>query len=316
MRRLLAAGALSVAAAALGARFAERRVLDELESTEPPSWWKTPRFPTGEVHHIPTDDGGVIAAEDAGDPADPAVVLVHGITQNHHDLGLIADVLVQTGFRVIGVDQRGHGESEAGTDGYGAARLGHDLATVLEYFDLDGAILCGHSMGGIAIQSLLTSGHQATHRVHAAVLVATTPATNRPEHRLAGLAAGTRAAEWIEAHREHGRFFTRATFGKRASSAQVDAVLQSSLNCRRETKRDAAQALGSYNVLSSLPSIDLPVFVVYGTRDRVTPPRDNAKIVAATGAHEMVLAGLGHSIPQEDPAAVAQAVRLAATAQR
>lgn len=299
--------------AAVGARFAERRVLAELEQTPPPPWWRTPRFPEGIVHDITTDDGGSIAVEDSGKADDPIVVLIHGITQSHHDLGLIAEILVESGFRVLGVDQRGHGDSVAGSDGFGAARLGHDLAAVLEHLDLHDVVLCGHSMGGIAIQSLLTSGDRAIERVKATVLVATTPATNRPEHRFAGLLAGSKWVEWIERHPTHGPFFARATFGKHASRAQVDSILASSLRCPPDTKRDAAQSLSSYDVIDSLGQIGVPTVVTYGTKDRVTTPADNAKIVAATGADEMVLPGLGHSIPQEDPAAVVQAIRAVAS---
>ena len=55
------------------------------------------------------------------------VVLVHGLTSNHHDWGPVAVRLVATGHRVIGLNQRGHGGSTVGTDGFGPARQGRDV---------------------------------------------------------------------------------------------------------------------------------------------------------------------------------------------
>ena len=105
-------------------------------------------------HDITAADGGTIHVVERG--AGPPLVLIHGVTLSHelwvHQFTDLADR-----YRVIAIDQRGHGRSTAGADGFtapgthpgGIRRLAADLATVLDTLDLDHAVLVGHSMGGM-----------------------------------------------------------------------------------------------------------------------------------------------------------------------
>ncbi|HWJ96829.1 MAG TPA: alpha/beta fold hydrolase, partial [Acidimicrobiales bacterium] len=106
-------------------------------------------LPAGVIEHeIPTPDGGTVHAIEQG--AGRPLVLLHGIT-------LRADVWapqfhqLTDRYRVIAVDLRGHGTSKAGDAGFGVARLGDDLATLLTELDLHDAVLVGHSMGGMTV---------------------------------------------------------------------------------------------------------------------------------------------------------------------
>jgi pimeloyl-ACP methyl ester carboxylesterase len=97
-------------------------------------------------------DGTSIYVVERGNPTAPPVVLLHGVTLaasiwRHQFEDLVAE------YRVIAIDWRGHGASTVGTDGYGLAPLAHDLHAVLEQLDLKGAVLVGHSMGGMAIMA-------------------------------------------------------------------------------------------------------------------------------------------------------------------
>ncbi|MBX3287294.1 MAG: alpha/beta fold hydrolase, partial [Actinobacteria bacterium] len=81
-------------------------------------------LPPGVVHHhLPTPDGGSIHAIELG--SGRPLVLLHGVT-------LRADVWapqfhqLADRFRVVAVDLRGHGESTAGSAGYGIPRLAED----------------------------------------------------------------------------------------------------------------------------------------------------------------------------------------------
>jgi pimeloyl-ACP methyl ester carboxylesterase len=58
--------------------------------------------------------------------------------------------------RVIAVDQRGHGETEAPDGGYRIQRLAKDLQELIVALDLDTPDLLGHSMGASVIWSYLS----------------------------------------------------------------------------------------------------------------------------------------------------------------
>src|SRR5690349_11783232 len=88
------------------------------------------KLPDGKPLAVHTDDGAVIAATVAGEG--PTVVLAHGYTNGRAVWSPVAHRLVESGHRVVLYDQRGHGESTVGADGYTVARLGSDLRAVLE----------------------------------------------------------------------------------------------------------------------------------------------------------------------------------------
>ncbi|MFV2039484.1 MAG: alpha/beta hydrolase, partial [Acidimicrobiales bacterium] len=132
--RVLVGAAVVGAASTAAVLVAERRLLRHMDVTAPPPGWTRPRFPDGTDVMVPTDDGAQLAVRiaepeaEAGGTTDrdpvPTVVMVHGLTSNYHDWGPVAGRLVQKGHRVIGINQRGHGGSTVGSEGFSATRLG------------------------------------------------------------------------------------------------------------------------------------------------------------------------------------------------
>ncbi len=76
-----------------------------------------------------------------------ALVLVHGLASTSHIFDLVAPLLAKH-FRVIALDQRGHGESDKPDSGYGFDELGADLLGLLDVLGFERALLLGHSWGG------------------------------------------------------------------------------------------------------------------------------------------------------------------------
>ena len=87
--------------------------------------------------------------------AKPPLVLAHGITDDGLCWTPVAEGLSRD-YDVIMVDARGHGKSEAPTDGYTLRDLGTELAGVIQALKLEKPIVLGHSMG--AITSLVLAG--------------------------------------------------------------------------------------------------------------------------------------------------------------
>lgn len=75
------------------------------------------------------------------------LVLLHGLASTSHIWDLVAPRLTD-GFRVVALDQRGHGETDKPDTGYDFATIVSDLAAFLEALGLDHPILVGHSWGG------------------------------------------------------------------------------------------------------------------------------------------------------------------------
>ena len=86
--------------------------------------------------------------QDYGTAGKPAMLCLHGGAAHAHWFDFIAPGLVAA-YRVIALDQRGHGDSEwADPPAYSYERYAADLAEVVEKLDLRDFVLVGHSMGG------------------------------------------------------------------------------------------------------------------------------------------------------------------------
>lgn len=94
--------------------------------------------------HVTTNDGVRLHYLEAG--SGKTLVLVHGWSQSAEQFRYQIDALSQN-YRVIALDQRGHGESDKPEYGYSIARLATDLHDVLHTLDLHDVTLLGHSMG-------------------------------------------------------------------------------------------------------------------------------------------------------------------------
>lgn len=78
----------------------------------------------------------------------PDLVLVHGLGGNLAGWHLGIAPEFQQDYRVLTYDLRGHGRSDAPPAGYTTGDMVQDLRALLDAFDIEKAILLGHSWGG------------------------------------------------------------------------------------------------------------------------------------------------------------------------
>ncbi|MFE4460908.1 alpha/beta fold hydrolase, partial [Nocardia tengchongensis] len=103
-------------------------------------------------------DGTTIVYRVTGPEGARPLVLLHGWSGNLLCWGRAADLLAEQ-FRVIAVDLRGHGYSDAPEAGYDDPKnWAADIAAVLAAEDITaGALLLGWSYGGIVASDYLTA---------------------------------------------------------------------------------------------------------------------------------------------------------------
>lgn len=75
------------------------------------------------------------------------LIFLHGLASQAHMFDQVAPLLADS-FRVIALDQRGHGESAKPNDGYDFANVTQDLVALLDALRIKRAIVAGHSWGG------------------------------------------------------------------------------------------------------------------------------------------------------------------------
>jgi pimeloyl-ACP methyl ester carboxylesterase len=95
-----------------------------------------------------------------GNPADPPVLLVHGVTSLTGTWWRIGPALAAAGYRVIAVDLPGHGATGAWSGRYRFLDTAADLAALIRAAGMDSGELgvVGHSWGGLVAAHLPMAG--------------------------------------------------------------------------------------------------------------------------------------------------------------
>ena len=231
--------------------------------------------------------------EGAGDP----VLLIHGFASNHRvnwiDTGWVK-FLTGNGFRVIALDNRGHGQSQKlyELSDYGAPLMAEDARRLLDHLGIQRADVMGYSMGA-RITAFLALAHP--DRARSAVF------GGLGINMVRGMAGTGPIAHALEADSiEQVTNPTARTF--RAFAEQTGSDLKALAACIRSARDPiTAEALGG---------LSCPVLVAVGTDDVVggsasalaelipgaqaldLPGRDHMKAVGDRGYKDGVLAFL------------------------
>ena len=297
------------AAAAVGAVVATRRAVKRWSIAEDATAGRPLSLPDGEDRVVESADGAKIEVRVAGPEQAPnPVVLVHGWTNDRRVWGAVAQRLVDGGHRVVLVNQRGHGGSTSGDDGYTLDAIGNDVRAVLEQLDLRDALVVGHSMGGMATMAFLTKHADARDRVAAVALVATAAAGVGVQ----GGAIGERIATHVISHprlervlesASVGPVLVRNTVGRTAAGSHLDAVRELFVATPPDVRAGFLGAMNKMDLAEALSELDVRAVVIVGSRDRLTPPRLAKRLVQSLpGARLVVLPDHGHMLPIEAPA--------------
>jgi non-heme chloroperoxidase len=253
-------------------------------------------------HMVASHDGGQLHVIERGPSDAPPLLLVHGVTLSvqvwRYQLRDLAGP-----FRVLALDQRGHGQSTVGPDGFGLHLLGRDIATVLEALDLRGAVLVGHSMGGFAVQQFcIDHPRMVASRVAGIVLLHTAcarllPVPRRllPVARRAAVALTARTPAPGSAQADAAFLGTRFTLGLGALPSHVRHTYELSSATDVATTIGSVTACLDMDLRAGLRGLDVPALIIGGTHDRLLPA-GHARLIAANlpGSRLVMLDGCGH----------------------
>jgi non-heme chloroperoxidase len=104
-------------------------------------------------YYIKVEPNVKIYVEDLNPEGQKTILFLHGWPGSHKLFEYQFDQLPKLGYRCIGIDTRGFGNSDKPYEGYDYDRLSDDVRCVVEVLKLHDFILAGHSTGGaIAIR--------------------------------------------------------------------------------------------------------------------------------------------------------------------
>lgn len=247
-------------------------------------------------------------------PAQPSVVFIHGVVNDHSVWALQSRYLAHHGYNVLAVDLPGHGRS-AGTAPASVEDGAAFIVALLNATGMQRATLVGHSWGSLIA---LEAAAQLQERVSHLVLVGTAfpmkvsqalldTALNNPHQALALVNVFSRSTlapppsvlgpgTWV--------YGTSLALGRRvlASNPEVNLLHRGFLACDRYANGEAA-----------IQATTCPVLLVLGAQDQMTHPKTAHSLVAAARASgksvQVVQLPVGHHQMAEAPEATLQALR-------
>jgi pimeloyl-ACP methyl ester carboxylesterase len=112
-----------------------------------------------DLHRIALPTGVDLDVQIAGDPAAPAVILLHGFPESHRTWRHVVPDLARDHY-VIAPDQRGYARSSKpdGVDQYTPDKMVGDLFALADHLKIDTFTLVGHDWGG-AVAWMAALGH-------------------------------------------------------------------------------------------------------------------------------------------------------------
>ncbi len=272
----------------------------------------------GEERTVKTADGAQLSMTVAGDADGRLVVMAHGWTCDRTTWTPVARRLIDRGHRIAIYDQRGHGESKVGEDGFTIEALGDDTGAVLEELDATGTVIAGHSMGGMAVQSFAVRHPDVlARRVSGLALVAT--ASEKVVGRgvaasVAHMVLANPAVDRAVASATVGPWLVRGSVGRRPARAWLESMRTTFAATSTEARLGFLDAFQTLDLSATLSEVRVPTVVMVGTRDLVIPPARGRRLAELIeGARLVEFKGAGHMLPYEVPDAVAEILASLAT---
>lgn len=238
----------------------------------------------------------------------PTLVLLHAFPLNlrmwDEQIKGLAD-----SCHVLAIDLRGFGASQTSDGEYTLADLADDVHALLQHLGHERVVLGGCSMGGYI--SLAYARRYPEH-LRGLVLIDTRASADTPEGRENRL----RQASEVDARGTAAlsRAFPPTAISPESAQARPE-LLERMRTWIADT--DPRTVAGAQRAMAArpdshdlLPKLDIPVLVVVGEQDTITPPAESEKMVAALpDAHLVRIPGAGHLTPLEKPELVNEAVR-------
>ena len=238
------------------------------------------------------------------------LLLIHGLGYDRHGWGPLPDLLAED-FRVVLIDNRGVGESDAPEGPYTVAQLADDVIAVLDAAGIERTHLFGVSLGGYIALELAISRPERLRKLVLASAAPGGPRAHPMPQR--GLEAFGR---FPTLEREAGlRLMVENSLGDRAVRERpelTDEVYAYRLTNAPTLAGWQAQAYAgaTFDAFDRITEIDLPTLILQGTGDNVVDPR-NADLLAEriSGARVEFFPDRGHLLVWEEGAAIADTVK-------
>jgi len=235
---------------------------------------------------VTTKDGIEIYYKDWGPRNAQPIVFHHGWPLSSDDWDNQMLFFVGHGYRVVGIDRRGHGRSTQVSEGHDMDHYAADAAAVVEHLDLRNAVHIGHSTGGGEATRYVARHGQPNGRVAKLIIIGAVPpimvktAANPgglPIEVFDGLRkqlADNRSQFYIDL--PAGPFYGFNRSGAKPSQPIIQNWWRQGMMGGAKAQYDGIKAFSETDFSGDLKAIDIPTLVMHGDDDQIVPIADSA----------------------------------------
>ena len=257
--------------------------------------------------HFVSVDGARVHYQEFGDPADPAIILIHGYTASVYVWKSTAPLLADQGFYVIAIDLLGFGYSEkpAWFD-YSIQSQARMLSRFMNRLGIGKATVCGSSYGGAVAASIALDYPE---RVDKLILVGAVCNDEVKNHPILKLAAIPGIGEVITPFLVDSKFFLKQRMLGTLAKANYNLITKERIDAIR---RPLMAADGHHSLLATSRNwsadrieqdahlIDHPTLIIWGEEDKVIPIKNGYTLhQEILNSRFVVLKDCGHVPPEE-----------------
>ena len=223
-------------------------------------------------YYVQVEPDVKIYVEDLNPEGEKTILFIHGWPGDHRLFEYQFDQLPKLGYRCVGVDTRGFGNSDKPWKGYDYDRLADDIRCVVEALNLQDFTLGGHSTGGaIAIRYMARHNGYGVSKL--ALFAAAAPSLIQRPYFPYGLQRED-VIKIIQGtyndRPEMLRGFGDMFFFQHVTQAFSDWFFQMGLQAAGwSTAAIAATWLDEERLFSDLGEIHVPTLILHGIHDKV-----------------------------------------------
>ena len=249
----------------------------------------------GHPQQLKRPDGSEIHIEEMGNPAGKPLLFVHGWNANSMEWYYQKKHFVDRGYRIILMDLPGLGLSKRPDNkNFSLQKMASDLEAVIHHLDLKGAVLWGHSAGGMTILTYCTEIARDLHqRVSGIILQHTTYTDPTKTSILSKLLHSIKVpvlypfcwlmillsplfwvSKWMSYMNGNLHLSTRfLTFAGTQTFKQLDFIARLSAMAPPSVfARGMLGMMKTYDVSRKLERVDIPTLIFSANRDKLTKP--------------------------------------------
>ncbi len=215
-------------------------------------------------YFVQVEPGVKLYVEDLNPAGSKTIVFLHGWPLSHRQFEYQMDVLPAMGYRCIGIDWRGFGQSDQPYGGYNYNRIADDIHAVVHALQLQNFTLAGHSTGGaIAIRYMARAkGYGASKLV---LIDAAAPRGFTPE------TADRLLSEALNDRPKMMRGVTDTFFFQYISRPFSDWFMQMGTEAAGWSTAAVILMLRDESLDDDLNKINVPTLIIHGVHDQVIP---------------------------------------------